>query len=492
MPENQDNNGTPAENENFAELFESYEAGMSDNIKVGDRISGRVISVDGSNVYVETGSKVDGVAELEEFLDEEGKPAVAEGDTVELYVVATSASEIKLSKALSGEGGMEILREAFENKVPVEGKVAGICKGGYNIEMAKKRVFCPISQIDNRFVEDAEAYVGATHKFQIIKFENNGRNIVVSRRELLMREQEEAAASFVDSVSEGAVVEGSVSRLAPFGAFVELVPGVEGMVHVSELGWGRVDDPADVLKPGESVRVKILEIKQDGKGKLRIALSIKQAMTDPWDDLPESIKPGEHVKGTVTRIAPFGAFVEIVPGIEGLVHLSEMSYSKRVMKAEEIVSPGDEVMVSIKDVDTEKRRISLSIKETEGDPWNDVAEQFAVGQVVEGTVEKREQFGIFITLAPGVTGLLPKSRYARAKNAADFEKIAPGAAIKVVVTEIRPSERKVTLGLEGQENEGQSQSQNQNQDWKRYKPTESKPMGLLGEKLQQAMKAKKK
>ncbi|MFW5490215.1 MAG: 30S ribosomal protein S1 [Desulfovibrio sp.] len=488
MPENQDTNGTPAENETFAELFESYEAGMSDNIKVGDKISGRVISVDGSNVYVETGSKVDGVAELEEFLDEEGKPEIAEGDTVELYVTATSASEIKLSKALSGQGGVEILREAYETKVPVEGKVSGTCKGGFNVEMAKRRVFCPISQIDNHFVEDAEAFVGETLPFLIIKFEENGRNIVVSRRELLMLEQEEAAASFVDSVSEGAIAEGKVVRLAPFGAFVELVPGVEGMVHVSELGWGRVDDPGDILKPGETVRAKILEIKQDAKGKLRISLSMKQAMTDPWDDLPEFIKPGEHVKGTVTRIAPFGAFIELAPGLEGLVHLSEMSYTKRVMKAEEIVSPGDELMVAVKDVDTEKRRISLSIKAAEGDPWSDVAELFAVGQMVDGTVEKREQFGIFITLAPGITGLLPKSRYARAKNAGDFEKMVPGDPIKVKVTEIRPNERKVTLGLEGQE-EGESQ----NKDWKRYnKPSDSKPMGLLGEKLQQAMKAKKK
>lgn len=487
MPENEEHNGTPADNETFAELFESYEAGMSDNIKVGDRISGRVISVDGSNVYVETGSKVDGVAELEEFLDEDGKPSVAEGDTVELYVTACTASEIRLSKALSGQGGIEILREAFENKVPVEGKVSGTCKGGYNVEMAKRRVFCPISQIDNRYVEDAEEYVGETYLFQIIKFENNGRNIVVSRRELLMREQEEAAASFLETVSEGTVIEGSVVRLAPFGAFVELVPGVEGMVHVSELGWGRVDDPADVLKPGETVRAKILEIKQDAKGKLRIGLSIKQAMTDPWDDLPQAIKPGERLKGTVTRLAPFGAFVELVPGIEGLVHLSEMSYTKRVMKAEEIVSPGDEVMVSVKDVDAEKRRVSLSIKEADGDPWSDVAERFAVGQVLEGTVEKREQFGIFITLAPGITGLLPKSRYSRAKNAADFEKLVPGDTIKIKITEIRQTERKVTLGLEGQE-------ETESQDWKRYKPatSSSKPMGLLGEKLQQAFDAKKK
>ncbi|WP_415718679.1 30S ribosomal protein S1 [Maridesulfovibrio sp.] len=496
--------------ENFAELFEAFQSESNDNLQVGDQIKGTVISITKDSVFVDTGSKVDGVVDRDE-LTEEGELTVKDGDTVELYVISMNNNEIVLSKAMSGAGGLNMLREAYENKVPVEGKVAETCKGGFRVKMMHRTVFCPVSQIDASFVEDAEAFVGSTHNFQVIKFEENGRNIVVSRRVLLEQEQEKAREQFMQDVQPDAVLEGKVTKLMPFGAFVELAPGVEGMVHVSELSWSRSAKPEDIVQPGDEVSVRILsmEPRKDGKG-LKIGLSLKQLQADPWDEIGDQFKAGDKTSGTVVRCADFGAFVEIAPGIEGLVHVSEMSYTKRVHKPEDEVSPGQEVAVMIKEIDPVKRRISLSMKDAAGDPWMDMEDNFKVGQEVEGTVENRAEFGIFINLVPGITGLLPMSRITRSGKQAELEALKPGDKVKISIEEINPKDRKVTLTA------GEAKKADGDSDWKEYTktapkksaPRKSAPKsttsggtggstgsggfgGLLGDKLQEAMKNKK-
>jgi len=377
------------------------------------------------------------------------------------------------------------------------------CKGGFSVEIMGRRAFCPVSQIDARYVENPETYVGSTFPFLITKLEERGRNVVVSRRVLIERERQAATEEFLAAIKPGEEIEGTVVRLTDFGAFVEITPGLEGMVHVSELGFARVSKPEEAVAVGEKIRVKVLGVEPGKKpGQMKISLSRKQTMSDPWDGVAGKLKEGEKLIGKVVRLADFGAFVEVLPGVDGLIHVSEMSYKKRVNKPSEIVSVGDEVSVVLKEVDPLKRRISLSLKDAEGDPWAEVAAKYAPGTQVIGIVEKRETFGIFVTLEPGITALLPKSRMAVAVDPKQFDKLSRGDSVTLVVEDLRAGERRIALSpLEVRENAGQEGGGGgrENNDWKTYakasKPAkgEDKPagMGNLGDMLAQAMKVKK-
>jgi small subunit ribosomal protein S1 len=478
-------NGVEEGEESFAELFEQYSEGGGDDLSVGDKVTGTVIQVGETTVFVDTGTKLDGIVEREELLDEDGNCTVAEGDKVELYVVGKDSGGIKLSRAISGIGGLAMLEEAKAGGLPVEGKVESTCKGGFNVTVLQRRAFCPVSQIDARFVENPEEYVGQTYEFLITKLESRGRNIVVSRRALLEREAAESAQSFVNETKVGDEVEGTVTRLAAFGAFVEIMPGLEGLVHISQLGYGRVGHPEEAVSVGQKVRAKITRLEHDDKGRLKISLSMKELAQDPWDTLSATFAPGDIVTGKVVRLADFGAFVEIAPGVDGLVHVSEMSYTKRVNKPSDMVKEGDSVPVKIKSIDPDKRRISLSMKDAEGDPWAGAADRYQAGQKVEGVVEKQEQFGIFIQLEPGITGLLPKSVIARSEKPAAFEKLHAGDTVEVVIGEVKAGERKISLTTGDAREDG---------DWKEFAPkrkAEAGSMGLLGAKLQEAFDKKK-
>jgi small subunit ribosomal protein S1 len=256
------------------------------------------------------------------------------------------------------------------------------------------------------------------------------------------------------------------------------------MVHVSEMSWSRILSPEDILHTGEKITVKVLSIEQDPKtSRKRISLSMKQVGDDPWGSVLNRFKPGERLRAKVTRIADFGVFVEIAPGIEGLVHISEMSYKKRVKKPQDMVSVGDEVDVMIKDISPESKRISLSMKEAEGDPWIALAERFKIGQVVEGTLERKEKYGFFVNLEPGVTGLMPKSKIAASYDAAEIEKKREGETITVCVEEMDITNRKITLAP-GDAHAGG--------DWKGFASDSGKSLGSLGDKLKSALATKDK
>lgn len=470
--------------ESFADLLESYSAGMKDDLGVGDKVRGKIIAISDNAVFVDTGTKADGIVELEELKDDEGLLPYEVGDEVEMFVVAATESEIRLSKAIAGIGGLSMLQNAHANNIPVQGKVVKTIKGGFQVDVLQRRAFCPISQIDTQYVEDAEAYVGQAFAFRISRLTEGGRNIVLSRRDLLEAEQRKASKAFMRELAVDQVHSGRVTRLLPYGAFVELIAGVEGMVHISELSWSRVEKPEDAVSVGEEIKVQVLRI-EPGDKKMKIALSVRQVTGDPWERVDQHLVSGQKVTGTVTRCAPFGAFVELHPGIEGLVHISEMSYTKRVLKAEEIVQSGQSVSVLIKDIDATRRRISLSIRDAEGDPWLDVNEKFTVGQPVRGTVEKREQFGLFILLEPGIVGLLPMSVIKQAPQASRIANLKPGADIDVNIAAIRSEERKISLGLGAGEDETQ---------WRQFVEKSQKSsgsgLGSLGEMLSAALKNK--
>ena len=474
-----DDENNEEKEQSFAAMLEAYSPGADADMGVGDKISGKIVSIGRDSVFVDTGTKIDGVVDKAELLDENGEIALTEGDILELYIVSVSDEEIKLSKALSGIGGLNMLKEAYEKAVPVEGKISETCKGGVRVDILQRKAFCPVSQIDIDYVENASDFVGQSFNFLITTFEENGRNIVLSRRALLAREQEKSRKEFYQTLSVNTTMDGTVTRIMPYGAFVQLSSGVEGMVHISEMSWSKAAKVESLVNVADTVRVKVIGIEPDKKpGLLKISLSMKQLTEDPWDSAGERFHEGDKILGTVTRCANFGAFVEVAPGIEGLVHISEMSYKKRVLKPEEIVTAGETVSVMIKEIDLDKRRISLSIRDAEGDPWVDVADKYKMGQSVEGILEKKEKFGFFINLEPGITGLLPKSNLNKASKPSELEKIKEGDAISIMIEAINPDQRKITLTPADTAEE---------QNWQSFSDASTASLGALGEKLQKAL-----
>ncbi len=478
--------------ESFADLLDSYDVQESHDIRQGDKINGTIISIGKSSVYVSTGSKSDGVVEKAELLDENGQFPYKVGDKLNLYVVSLNESEIILSRALSGAGHSAMLEDAALNHTPVEGKVSGIIKGGFSVDIMGKRAFCPVSQVDIKYVENQEEYLGKTLSFLITRFSEGGKNIVLSRRDLINRDIQESRESYLKTIAQGDIVQGKVIKIMPYGAFIELAPGVEGMAHISELSWSRVEKTDEILVQDELVNVKILKIENKEGGQNRdssdapkISLSIRQTTQNPWERAEQTFSVGQQLTGKVVRLAPFGAFVEIAPGVDGLVHLSEMSHTKRVLKADDILEQGQMVQVIIKEIDLKNKRISLSIKDIDGDPWSGAQLKYLVGTVVQGKVEKREKFGLFVNLEPGITGLLPNSVIAKSEESSVYEKLKPGDMVKVVISEISEESRRVSLApLDIKDGEGN--------DWKRFAENENKSQnfGSMGALLIEAMNRK--
>ena len=481
--------GLPEE-ESFEALLDAYGDGLGEELKSGDRVDAKVISIGESSVYVDTGTKSDGVVDRLELTDADGELTVSVGDTVTLYVVKANESEVTLSKQMSGAGSMDMLFDAFASGTPVEGKVNAQIKGGFSVQVLGKRAFCPVSQMDTAFVEDGESFVGQSYSFAVTRIEGNGKNIVISRRKLLEAEQEAAREVFLETLAVDATVEAKVIKLMPYGAFVELCPGLEGMIHISELSWSRVSECQEAVSVGDVVTVKVLKVDAvEGKKAPRIALSIKQASQDPWELAGDTLSVGDQFEGKVMRLAPFGAFVEVAPGTEGLVHISEMSYTKRILKPEDAVAVGEKIQVVVKAIDLEKKRLSLSMRDAQGDPWQGITEKYPVGTITEGTVEKKESYGIFIRLADGITGLFPKSKLAEAANANTYNGAKPGESVSVRVDAVDEEKRRITLASP-ESSEGPS-------DWKGYvekpkaKSGSSSSMGTMGDLLKAAMEKKK-
>jgi small subunit ribosomal protein S1 len=323
--------------------------------------------------------------------------------------------------------------------------VTEVCNGGFRVMVMGKTAFCPISQIDLRRVDDSSSYIGRKFDFMVTQFSERGRNIVVSRRRLLEEQQELSQSTFMEAHKVGDIVSGVVSRLEKFGAFVELTPGVDGLVHISEISWTRLNDPSEAVRAGQEVAVKILKIEDVG-GRTNISLSMKQATSQPWENLPAALSEGAMLEGKVTRCLKFGAFVELFPGIEGLVPLSEMSHTKRVLRSDELFKEGDRITVLIKEVRVDERRLLLSLKDAGGDPWAMVPLKFTQGTVIRGRVERREPYGLFVKLDEGVIGLLPKSKAMESPDIS-YDKFKIGDEITVEIAELRVDERRISLSV---------------------------------------------
>lgn len=475
-------------NEDFAAMLAAHDEASSGQAQPGQKIRGIIIAITEENVFIDLGLKEDGIMDRKDLLDADGKEIARIGDPIEAWVVAANPQGIVLSRSMSGSG-LAALEEARDAGVPVDGRVSGVCKGGYLVDVLGKTAFCPGSQMDAAN-GDAESIVGHSFQFLVTRVENRGRNIVVSRRALLDRERRENLETLLQTLQKGDMAEGRISRLAPFGAFVELAPGVEGMIHLSELAWSRLGAADEAVSVGDLVRVKVLDISTGDKGQARISLSRKQAEGDPWQDAPARLAVGSIVKGKVRRLAPFGAFVELLPGIDGLIHISEMSWSRRVTRPEEVLSAGDEVSVKIKDINPESRRIALSLRDAEGDPWQDSEQRFPVGSLVNGVVESRSQYGLFVSLAPGITGLLPATVIKGSKRP-ELAKLDKGDNVTLVVQNIDSGARRISLTHEGDKSEPVaaegSQRGAEGDSWKQYAVARTTATGIMAQALQKAL-----
>jgi len=426
----------------FASLLAAHDSSTQKKMKVGDKILGEILSLGKEECFVSTGTTVDGLLLTSELKDAEGQLTHKVGDKVELYISQIKGDEIRLSKK-STQADAESLEDAFDCMIPVEGKVTEVCNGGFRVSIMGKTAFCPISQMDSKHITQAADYVGKKLEFMITQFEKKGRNIVVSRRKVLDQQKEESSAAFAEDHKSGEVIQGIVTRVEKFGAFVEVAPGLEGLVHISELSWSRVNDPNEVIKVGDSLPVKILKI-ENPEGPLKISLSAKQATEAPWATANQQLKVGDVLEGTVTQCLKFGAFVQVLPGIEGLIPLSEMSYTKRVLRSDELIKPGERVRVLLKEIHPEDRKLLLSLKDASGDPWTLVLQKYPVGRILSGVIEKKESFGLLISLEPGVVALLPKSSY-KELTENPFEHAKVGETVSVQVAEILFEDRKMRL-----------------------------------------------
>ncbi len=476
-----------SEEESFAELFAGSAQIPNGGFRPGDTVSGVVIKISKDTVFIDLGSKSEGIAEVEEFRDKEGNLTLQEGDRIELRVSSVRGG-IHLSKAIKVRGAeaIALLREAQKNRIPVEGRVAAVNKGGFEVEISGLRAFCPVSQMELQYCEKPEEHVGSRYQFRVMEMKERGKNIILSRRALLQEEQERKAKETLALLKPDLEVEGKVTRIMDFGAFVD-IGGIEGMVHVSELTRARVKHPSEILEKGQTVKVKILRIEPGKEGRQKIALSMKALEPEAWEK-GFAFKEGDVIPGTVSRLADFGAFVEVAPGLDGLVHVSEISY-QRVSHPSQLLKEGDKVEVLVQKIDEEKHRISLSIKDAA--VKQRVAEQggevrLEVGQVLKGIVEDQKPYGIFLRLPQigmEVRGLLPMEEVIHSEKGEVKKKIPQGKEMEVEIVAIDEKGRIQLSQRTMKEKEDR-------EEFQRFLNKEEKPgkLGTLGEILSKLQK----
>ena len=406
-------------------------------------VEGTVISIDKKEVIVNIGYKSDGIIPASEF---RYNPDLKIGDTVEVYVenqedkkgqLVLSHRKARLSKS------WERVNAALENEEVIQGYIKCRTKGGMIVDVFGIEAFLPGSQIDVHPIRDYDVFVGKTMEFKVVKINQEFRNVVVSHKALIEAELEAQKKEIISKLEKGQILEGTVKNITSYGVFVDL-GGVDGLIHITDLSWGRVNDPHEVVQLDQKINVVILDFDDEKK---RIALGLKQLTPHPWDALDADLKVGDHVKGKVVVIADYGAFVEIAPGVEGLIHVSEMSWSQHLRSAQEFLHVGDEVEAVILTLDRNERKMSLGIKQLKEDPWETIEVKYPVGSKHTAKVRNFTNFGIFVELEEGVDGLIHISDLSwtkKVKHPSEFTHV--GADIDVVVLEIDKENRRLSLG----------------------------------------------
>ncbi|MFO7832185.1 MAG: 30S ribosomal protein S1 [Desulfuromonadaceae bacterium] len=425
--------------ESFRELFENSPQG---NLAVGDVVEGTVIQVNPDSVVVDVGYKSEGVIPLSEFAVD-GQPADINVDDKIDVLFERAENESGLIGLSKEKADRQKVWNSLEEDAVVEGKIVSRIKGGLSVDIGVN-AFLPGSQVDLRPVRNLDKLIGENFDFKIIKLNKRRGNIVLSRRVLLENERESQRADTLKTLEEGQVVEGVVKNLTDYGAFIDL-GGIDGLLHITDMSWGRVTHPSDILAVGDTINVKVLKFDRE---KERVSLGLKQTAPDPWLSVADKYPAGGKVSGKVVSLTDYGAFVELEEGVEGLIHVSEMSWTKRIKHPNKILSIGDEVEIVVLAMDTDNRRISLGLKQVEPNPWDEIGEKIPVGTVIEGQVKNITDFGIFVGVDEGIDGLVHISDLSwtkRIKHPSELYK--KGDLVKAVVLNIDTENERFSLGV---------------------------------------------
>ncbi|MCL4493105.1 MAG: S1 RNA-binding domain-containing protein [Nitrospirae bacterium] len=472
--------------ESFAALFEKS-INMPERLTPGQKVKSRVVDISGDLVYVDLGGKSEGIIDLGEFIEEDGTCRIKEGDELEAFFTGVQDGARKLTTLVHGcpSGKLNSIRDAHSAGLPVTGVVKSEVKGGFEVSVDGIRCFCPFSQIDLRSNGTAaDGHVNKTFEFKVLEFKNNGRNIVLSRRALLEQERQSRVEKLKESLQVGMDIAATVRSIQKFGAFVDL-GGIDGLIPLSEISWGKAESLDGIVAVGQKVTAKILSLDWDNN---RLALSIKATIPDPWIGATEKFPDGSKVSGTVVRLVPFGAFVNIEPGIDGLIHISNFGTGKRINHPKEVVGVGQQVEAYVLSTDPRNRKLSLSMQ-PKPEPRQAVFP--AAGEFVDGVVEKVMPFGIFLKLSSGLTGLIPNSEMGTPAGSDHSRMFPAGTEMQVVVLEVDAGRNRISLSRRG------VTDKDERDEFKRYKDSTVKEekssdgLGRLGEILKARMEEKK-
>ena len=435
-------NGVTESAQSKEELEKAYDKTLG-SVNENDVVEGTVIAINKREVVVNIGYKSDGIIPVSEF---RYNPELKVGDQVEVYIESQEDKKGQLvlsHKKARASKSWERVNQALENKEVVKGYIKCRTKGGMIVDVFGIEAFLPGSQIDVKPIRDYDVFVGKTMEFQIVKINQEYKNVVVSHKALIEAELEAQKQEIISKLEKGQVLEGTVKNITPYGVFIDL-GGVDGLIHITDLSWGRVSDPHEIVQLDQKLNVVILDFDEEKK---RIALGLKQLTPHPWDALDPNLKVGDKVKGKVVVMADYGAFAEIAPGVEGLIHVSEMSWSQHLRSAQDFLKVGDEVEAVILTLDRTDRKMSLGIKQLKEDPWKDIEVKYPVGSKHHAKVRNFTNFGVFVELEEGVDGLIHISDLSwtkKIKHPSEFTQI--GADIEVVVLEIDKDNRRLSLG----------------------------------------------
>lgn len=426
----------------FAALFTESLKERPERDKI---IEGTVVRIDQETVLVDIGLKSEGFVPVSEFRDANGELTVKVGDRIRVLMTREDGKKgyILSKKKADYLSAWEKIGDACQEGGIIEGTITARVNGGYSVDIGVN-AFLPASQVDIRPSSDSDSYIGLKSRFKVIKINQKRDNIVLSRRVLLDEERQASRSETLEKIVEGQIVEGTVKNVTEYGAFVDL-GGVDGLLHVSDLSWGRVGKPADVLKPGQQITAKVLKF-DSAKGK--ISLGVKQILPDPWLEVPAKYPVETRIKGRVVSLMEYGAFVELEPGVEGLIHVSEMSWTKRVRRASDILNVGDEVEALVLGIDMGNRKISLGLKQVSENPWKTIAEKYPVGTKIEGQIKNMTDFGMFIGIEEGIDGLVHVSDISwtkRIKHPGDV--YAKGDLVHAVVLKVDVENERLSLGI---------------------------------------------
>lgn len=467
--------------ESFAALFEKDNQ-LPGRLEPGQKVTSTIVSISGDFVYVSLGGKSEGIIDLSEFKDEEGNISVKVGETIECFFVAVQGGLKRLTTLRHGLSTLSLkeIRDAYEAGLPVNGKITKEIKGGFEVYVGKVRCFCPFSQIDLKGYRDPSIYIGETFPFRVLEFQEDDRNVILSRRTILEEEQEARSQALKASLAVGMDVTGTVRSVQPFGVFVDL-GGVDGLIPMSEMGWGKVEDIQDVVLPGSEVTVRVLALDWE---KERVTLSLKALQPDPFMGAVDRYPVDSLVRGTVVRLAPFGAFVNLEPGIDGLVHISKLGAGRRVKHPKEVVEVGQVVEAYVQEVDPVNRKISLTM-EQKVDPAAMVLPR--EGEILQGTVEKVLTSGILLKLPGGTVGFIPNSEMGTPRGANHSKMFPPGTPLQVIVLTVDQERGRVTLSRSGLEEKLEKEELDSYMKKLSDGDTSSSSLGSFGELLKASL-----